>query len=471
MALLPSKAIRDLKERAEACLQASRIVLQRKACPFEQKSRKFCTWRLCLEQELGVPEQETCAIACGITTWIICSGVQTKSEALVRQAVELLKNLQRQQKDGGWTSVAPPPGEKEESLALDTHYALAALLDAGEDRQSESIDNGGQWLVRAANPKGGWGFLSFEYPQKDDISYVLPTSYAIRDLSRIYGPRNSVVRDTVDKALHWLVEECRRPTGAYGPRSEGDSESAVHTAAAIMAFTGAGQPPSLSHIKQSVDWLLENLAERNYIDEEGYILPARDKNGQIISGRMRRRISHVTFPEGFLLQGLVSGEADLLDARLLRLVSDLAIAQADGCWQCPARPHDERPIYAVMDGCLGLSTFVAEVDKKKDSLYLIADLRNLELSLQRLEKQVENLGEELGTLKRRTAILSPLATMIRNMKEYPLFYVLGGLTVGYLVTALKFIGFENPKFNVASGLLVLILVLIEVYIMYRRTKT
>lgn len=468
---ISSRAVREVKEHAEACLRTSETILRRKVCPFEQQGEKFCTWRLCLEQETGVPEQETCAIACGIITWIICGGEQAKNEPLVRQAAELLKYLQRQQGDGGWTSVTPPPGEEEESLVLDTYYALTALLDAGEDRQSESVDNGGQWLVKAANPKGGWSFLSFEHSQRDDISYVLPTCYAIQALSRIYGPRDVAVRDAVDKALRWLVEDCRRSTGAYGPRSGGDSESAVHTAAAIMTFTTVGQSPYPLHMKQSVDWLLANSAERNYIEEEGYILLARDKNGQIVPGRMRRRISHVTFPEGFILQGLVKGGADLLDPRLLKLVSDLVATQIDGCWQCLARPHDERPIYAVMDSCLGLSAFVAEVDKKKDTLDLSADLRNLESSLKSLMQEVKNLSEELDTIKRRTIILSPLAAMIRNMRKYPLYYMLGALAVGYLLAAIKFLGFGNPNLNIASGLLALILVFIEVYITYRRKKT
>ncbi len=465
MVLVTSDKVREITRQAEGCLRASEIVIRKKAKFFDEGKDRFCTWHLCLEQEIATPPKETCAIACGILISIICGGEQAKGEPEVRQGVDLLKKLQEQQGDGGWTSL-PRPDEKEDSLVLDTHYALRALLEAGEDKQSEAVQKAGQWLVRAANPKGGWGFLSFDYRQRDDISYVLPTCYAIRALSTIYGPRDIVVRDTIDKALYWLETDCRRSTGAYGPRSEGESKSAVHAAAALMAFIAAGQSPYSLHIKESVEWLLDNIDERDYVEEEGYILPDRDKDGGVVPDRIRRRINHVTFPEGFILQGLVSGGADLLDSRLLQLVSDLADVQKDGCWRCTQRPHDERPIYTVMDGCLGLRAFIAEVNKKKDTLDLSADVRNLASHLEGLREQIKSISEEIGTLKQRTAILSPLAGLIKNIKKYPLYSILVAVTIGYLIAAIKFYGFDTPALNIASGVLAIVLIAIQIYLTY-----
>lgn len=463
--VITSGTIRELRDKVIACLHACDVNIQTKAKRFEEEGEKFCTWNLALDRKREEVHQETCAIAAGIAILMNCQGEEAKGTAFVTEAVNLLRKTQ--QDDWGWTSTPPPPGQKGDSLVLDTCYALSSLLKAGEDVSSETVRRAIDWIIKAVNPKGGWGFLSFAYPQRDPNSYVLPTCYAIRALCLACDPRDIVVRDIMDRAYHWLKDECRRSTGAYGPRSEGESESAIHTAAVIMAFLAMGRSPYSLDIRESMNWLLNNLNERKFSEESNYEVPPRDQTGQIIPGYVGRSISHVTFPEGFLLQGLIEAKANLLEPKLLELVEYLVDTEDNSSWQCPNRPPEQRPIYAVMDACLALHAFLTEVDSKGNILDLIVDLRNLELRIGKSEEQINSISEEIKEVKQRTAILSPLSTLIRSVTRYWLFYVAGVL---FGVTGFGAFNFPDKTHAIYSGALATIALIIELYNIYSHKR-
>jgi len=462
------ESIRELKQKAEECLHSSETYIRKKVQWLDEGGQRYCIWPLGLEKDRIEAPEETCAIASAIIILTTCGGDAAKSDPLVQGGAALLEKLQ--QDDGGWPSIPPRSGEQEESLVLDTYFALKALLEAGRNQESPSVQRAVNWFIEATNPKdGAWGFLSFKYSQRDDNSYVLSTCYAIRALCLIYKQTDRRIRDTVGRSLQWLREECRDPDGSYGRSSKKGEHSAIHTASAIIALRNAGWSEYSLEIKTSIKWLLENLTEREHVSDN-YIIPLREAEKPI---RKKRDIYHITFPEGYILQGLIRGGAYLLDSRLLVLVKELIDRQKkEAHWQCINRAPEHQPIYAIMDACLGLQAFIEEVDKKKDFLDFAEPMMKMQADLDAQIQKIDSMASDLrlvkdgiSTLQKRTAVLKKFESLKKHLRKFAFSYIfLVSLVVYVLAGLFGYHQFEDLKTAGILGVIILLAALAQIFL-------
>jgi hypothetical protein len=467
------ESIRELKQKAEECLHSSDTYIRKKAQCLDEGGKRYCIWPLGLEKDRIDAPEETCAVACAVIILTTCGGEVAKSDSLVQAGAALLEKLQ--QDDGGWPSIPPSTGEQEESLTLDTFFALKALLEAGRNQKSLSVQRAANWFIEATNPKdGAWGFLSFKYSQRDDNSYVLSTCYAIRALCLIYKHTDRRIHDTVGRALQWLREECRNPDGSYGRSSKKGEHSAIHTASAIIALRNAGWSEYSLEIKASVKWLLENLNECEHVSDN-YVIPLREAEKPI---RKKRDIYHVTFPEGYILQGLIRGGAYLLDSKLLELVKELIDKQKkEAHWQCINRPPEHQPIYAIMDACLGLQAFIEEADKKKDFLDFAEPMMKMRADLDAQIQKIDSLASDFTIIKKdvqaiqkRTAVLKKFESLKRHLRKFAFSYIFLVSFVVYLFAGLLgYHHFKDLKTAGILGVITLFIALTQIFLAERLT--
>jgi hypothetical protein len=494
--------ISELSREAQTRLHVGGDLIRRSYVPVPFNGHQGAKWHLFLDHELNIVE--LCAVAGGI---IILRVTGERSDSpLLQQAIATLCRLQ--QKNGGWTSWVTRPEEvetssTEEPLTLDTFYALRAL-SLTELITSQNFWDGIEWLRRTSCSEGGWGFYAEGKP------FVLPTSYAIRILSKAYSTRpNVLLRDVIHRGLEWMVK-AQNHTQGWG-RAPGEESSSVHTALALMALMEAGLTRVSSEVVSGRDWLLDNSGDRSAIFDS-YEVPQRGEKGVITEAR----INHLNFPEGLIVQGLLAAETDLLDPRLLGVVGALLNLQdKDGYWKC-IHAAFKQPIYAIMDACLALQAFVRQVEDRRIFLELsehiqtlrihlgtladrsrevdaridgldssmarmLSEMANAGTSLQQAESRLatlERLQQKLDRMTQGLWLLSPVTAISRFCYQYRLFscllLLLTACGAGTLV-AWYFFGVKSRTFFAASfatnGVLLAINILTFFYQLYPRLRS
>lgn len=377
---LSAGTILELAYRAEDCLVHSNSLLkskvQRDGAPVAEAQ-----WALFLETQPSSTSIESCAVSLGGSA-LLATGERVDSE-IVQEAARLVARLQRA--DGGWTSFFPTL--EEESLTNEAFFAIPFLIKADPIKYHESIVKGIEWLVKIENPiNGGWGFFA------GDSSHVLSTSFAIRvitEWSRL-GNDHVTIRDTISRGLTWLTDS-QNDDGSWSvvPKQNG---SATQTSVALLALIAPGLFRHYSTpVTRGRNWLLDNLSNRDGV-VDNYKVPKRDVDGKVTG--FHRRISHVTFPEGIMLQALLLSGADLMDRRLLDLANGLIESQArDGSWKCGFVPY-EKPIYAVLDACLALSQFTTQVKESENTL----EIKEQIVAVGNRFTEFEHMNDTLATL-------------------------------------------------------------------------
>lgn len=456
--------IGELRDQASACLGLAADRIQKDA-RFVENDR-LCLWRLELDSESEVIPREACAVACGILALHSTVGSSPRVERMLVGARESLFDLQ--QDDGGWTSIQGGPEEIVDSLTLDTYFALQALLmDEGSPESDEKIRKGFEWLLDAVNPSGpGWGF----YKGATD-SRTLPTTYAIRTLRKRYGDADVRARDAVTSAVDWLLGDVKTPEGAWGQKP-GAPPSVVHTAATLMALDAAGFSPYSADMVQGRTWLLEHLDEKEQITEFDY--EVYRTNRRTSAREFHARISHTTFPEGFVLQSLMTAGTSILDERLLDLVHVLTTDQKkNGTWPCHERPSHSEPIYAVVDACLALRMFASRVAQQAALLEIVDPLRELTSRTTAMERKIQDIDEAISRSSQRIeqdvarfeeimGWMRPLIWFFRPLKRYPWILFLLGILAGD-VFAIFFL--EKPwALDVAGAIYAFGLASLQIYL-------
>lgn len=486
VASMEMESVRLLSQRAQEALTKAHGLIRSSVQPIDSFAQGAKKWYLFLDQRQE--HVETCGMAAALIILVTCG--EPIDSSLVEGAKITLKGLHL--KGSGWTSWVScledlESGRVDEALTLDTFYATRALLMADESSSSDPVAAGLRWLEQSFNHvEGGWGFFS------DDKAYTLPTSYAVRILVAGYGLHETPrVRDMIKRATEWLlICQQENEDGGWG-RCRGQPSSAVHTAAVLMSLMDAGWNRFSTPVIQGRNWLLSHTEDRLHIRDVCYV-PERDGERRII-GR-QRLIDHINFPEGLIAQGLLWAETNLLDPRLLSLISRLLDLQEGGAWQLPEAPASQ-PIYAIMDACLALDRFVTEikeaesvlevaetvqivqaglsrqvevqgaieerqqtleatVDELRNTLGQLQDeLQNIAPGLRSLRSDIQSFEKRIRWFEEGLTLLRPMMWISRMYRKYTLFSVLMTLLLLSVIVTLGVtltVGQESPLYSVAS---------------------
>jgi len=377
-----SESILELASRAEQSLVLANNLLKSSAKRDEIPEARISHWAIFLENVPSSTTVETCAVSIGGTA-LLMTGEGVDSD-IIQDVARLVARLQRE--DGGWTSFSP--SEEEESLTIEAFFALQFLMKVDPKKYEESIKCGIEWLVGLENPNtGGWGFYA------GDSSNILATSYSIRVIAewgRLHG-RNVIARDIINRGLTWLVN-CQNDDGSWSLVSH-QNGSAVQTAIALLALISPGLFRHYSKpVVRGRRWLLEHADNREDV-VNNYIVPKRDPEGEITG--FHRRISHVNFPQGIILQALLACGTDITDKSLLMQMRTLIDAQApDGSWKCHSVVY-EKPIYAILDACIAMNLFCLQVKNNERTLDIKENVLALNDRVEAIRTDQEKIRQRL----------------------------------------------------------------------------
>lgn len=399
-------AIQLVAERAQQALAEAGAFVRSHGVPLTVNDQPGRKWHLFAD--LPIDSTETCAISCAVAA-LLSIGDRPDS-SLVTEAMQTLLPLQLP--SGGWTSwvnnIDDVTEDPEEALIIDTYFALRAL-DMYGIAESEPFSRGIEWFRGVQDSAaGGWGFHPGGEP------HVLPTSMAVAALS-IRGRQNDpTVRDAVNRGVEWLLHHRGRNNEQGWRNRHGQPSSAAHTGWALRALTAAGYDRYSPPVVAAREWLLSHTKDRESIIDH-YVTPGRTSGGL---RRASRAITHISFPEGIIVHGLLSAGANLLDPRLLVAVEDLILAQErEGYWRCLHAPR-EQPIYAVMDACIALRLFVDVVQRHESILEVSERVQQHEATVAQLNTRVEALlAVSNTTLERITGVATTLEVVGRRLDE------------------------------------------------------
>jgi hypothetical protein len=478
-----TESILELANRAEDSLVRANTLIKSKVKIIE-KPETISYWALFLENP-PTSTVETCAISLGAST-LLMSGEGVES-SIIQNSAKLVAQLQRS--DGGWTSFSPT--EEEESLTIEAFFAIPFLVKANAEKYFDEIKKGVDWLIGIENPSGGWGFY------QEDSSHVLTTSYAIRALAewgRLQG--DVILRDVLNRGLNWLIER-QNEDGSWS-QIKNKPGSTIQTAVALLALTTTGLfRPYSKPVVQGRNWLLDHLENRDEI-VDNYIVPKRDVSGEIIG--FHRRISHVSFPDGTIIQALLACGTDLTDKRLIRLVRNLIDSQErDGSWKSEAVAY-EKPIFAVLDASIALRRFILQVKESERTLDIKENIlsidkriemiqieqeairRSIEETIIKQEKIMEKLANVEAYINTKDDTLQklrdfydglfwlqPLAFVGSWMRRYPLIAVLIIVFIVYIILRV-FFSINYDWIDIATAAVGVILLTIELVHYYRSRK-
>lgn len=477
-----AESILELANRAEESLVKANTLIKSKAKTIE-KPESISYWALFLENP-PTSTIETCAVSLGGASLLATGeGIETR---MVQNAAKLVSNLQRP--DGGWTSFTPT--EEEESLTIEAFFAIPFLLKVDHQTYLNTIKKGVEWLISIENDLGGWGF------HNGDNSHVVTTSYTVRILAEWVRFQNDMItRDAINRGLNWLIEQ-QNDDGAWS-KIKNKSGSSVQTAVALLALTSNGLfKPYSKPVVRGRNWLLSNLENREgFVDN--YIVPKRDNKGEIVG--FHRRISHVSYPEGTIIQALLACGTDLTDKRLIKLVRNiLDLQEHDGSWKSGGVAY-EKPIFSILDASIALRRFTLSVkdsertlDIKENVLAITKRIESIQieqesirvntqetsLNLEQIAAKLNNIENKIEkmekTLQQLTMFydglfwLKPFAFIGSWIKKYPLMALLTIIFIIYLTLRL-FFAINNNWMDIATATIGVILLAIEL-IHYYRTK-
>jgi hypothetical protein len=338
-------------------------------------------WKWDLFADEPTESVETCAISCAIIALSAAGGLD--ASLMVNESVRTLLRLQLP--SGGWTSWLTSlddlaDEDPEEALVVDTYFALSAL-NAVEMKGVEQFAQGIEWFCRVQDATtGGWGFYPGAPPQ------LLPTCMAIVSLAYHDTDNNSATRAVINRGVTWLLSHQgsgERP----GWSIRADVPSAVHTAWALQALSAAGLDSYSPPVVAAREWLLDNVADRGSLIDH-YVTP-----GLTLAGHRRasRAITHINFPEGIIVRGLLLAGTHILDPRLLAAVDQLVRDQRVGGYWCCVHAPKEQPIYALTDACVALRLFVDKVKTHESILEISEQILEHQVAVSRLAAHVETL--------------------------------------------------------------------------------
>ena len=481
------QSIVELANRAEKCLQLSASLVRSKAILFkDEDGTDFCRWELFLEQPPSRETIETCALSVGVLTLLACG--ERVDDPIIQGAMNLVEKLQLI--DGGWTSFSP---SEEESLTVEAFLALRALLRSGREKRSETISRGIDWLRLIENEvSGGWGFY------KGDKSYILTTSYAIRVVAEFYREKRQSIlaRDIINRGMNWILNQ--QIDNTYYVREKGGGPSAVQTSLALLALVAGGFTRYSSPVVNARNWLLEQVGEREGT-VEAYRVPKRAPDGSIQG--FHRRIAHVSFPEGTILQALLASGASLLDPRLLGCVENLLdLQEIDGSWKCYGVAY-EQPIWAVMDASIVISEFIQLVKSNEQFLEITEGIQGITKRFAQYESQQATLSQKLDSIEetlqqialtqkqmsstiqahdtnladlskfsKGLVFLKPIAFVVNLARRFPLLVTLVFVVVLWSLLRI-FAQISNMWLDIITGVLAATLLGMELYLYYRRKDT
>lgn len=182
----------------------------------------------------------------------LCKAGEDLSSDVIQDAIRWLEKVWHP--FGGWI---PTPGEGEIDVGA-TSWAIVALLEAGEQRDSEIIDKSVNWLKDNQRWDGGW---SIGWKGSSGRCYVGRTYDAMNALLKAGVSTDSEI---IQKGVEWLVkaQDLVIDAGGWGwgykPEKFGEVyvSGRENTAMAIMTLLDSGLDPEHWAIQRGIRWLV-----------------------------------------------------------------------------------------------------------------------------------------------------------------------------------------------------------------------
>jgi squalene cyclase len=182
-----------------------------------------------------------------------CRAGEDPSSDIIQNAVDWIKKMRHPY--GGWATI-PEIGNIEVEA---TSLAVVALLEAGEERNSEIIKDAVKWLKNNQCLDGGWGI---EWVGSSERSYITRTCDAMNALLKA---GESTESETIQKGMKWLLkaQDLVTEDGGWGwgyelekIGEEVNISSKENTAVAIMALLDSDVEPTHWAIQRGIRWLM-----------------------------------------------------------------------------------------------------------------------------------------------------------------------------------------------------------------------
>jgi hypothetical protein len=231
-----------------------------------------------------------------------------------------------------------------------TAWVVRALSVAGVRtvKSAEMVSHGAAWLERNQNTDFGWGSY------KGQPSRVFTTALAMLALAECGGSA-----EVIANARKWLNDAQSPNQPAWGPLP-GAPPSMLHTGIALMAQLAVHSSLPASALKQSVEWLLDNLTPSEFIEKsttvEEYDVPYW--HGSMMD-TFQNSLPHFAMPVA--LVALLRAGCDPFEPKIFQAAKAIIDAQECddigrvGTWELPRSPR--RPsIWAVWPFIAALTT-------------------------------------------------------------------------------------------------------------------
>jgi len=163
------------------------------------------------------------------------------------QAIDILKEIKASQGlDGSWGKP---------SIVNGTAYILYLLLEVGEPKGSEIIANAVKWLFSKQQNDGGWTEIIpppkyVEEVVKTDRSCTWITGHVVQALVKANIKEDSRVKSAVE-----YLKSCQNTDGGWAPWKGGKSTTSIMDYV-VKALIDYGEPKSSLCIRKAVKFLL-----------------------------------------------------------------------------------------------------------------------------------------------------------------------------------------------------------------------
>lgn len=205
----------------------------------------------------GILDPSCVNVTCSVVSILVNLDVDRKA-GVIQRASSWLK--ERQLSDGGWGEAEDCENRKQSKVyttpGLSTPWitalAISALINAGENRFSDTITKAIDYLLKRQNKDGGWSIISGERSESDG------TAFSISSLRAAGFSGESTM---IQKAVKFLVE-LQNKDGGWGwfgieSREPSDVKS---TERKIHALLDAGVDKGSRVVMKGVEFL---LSQRN----------------------------------------------------------------------------------------------------------------------------------------------------------------------------------------------------------------
>ena len=356
-------------------------------------------WSQYIEEQIKPPS--ITGTACILSSIIRC-GENKKSEIVSFSKNFIIKGANE---DGGWSK---PSLQKYYSLTLTTCQAIRALLDAEQPSTSSPIQKAIEWLLKAQNVDGGWGFLA-----KDKQSDVTATAYAMQALARVVSVYQEA-EEAIVRGQKWLIE-IRNPDNSWGRRKV-EHGTLSHTSHALEALLASGISHSVC--LPTCNWLIANYQNnRQFLDHYIVIFPNGDTE--------RLTWTHISCERALI--ALLKLNVSLSSVEVVECVNKILERQVNGTyWSVEVTPTPAAS-WAISEAVISLRLYI---DRLEHQGYAVA----LSSSISKLRKEIKELRERIIELESRipkASFKARIRKLLRFLKKpVPLLIIVTIILIG-----------------------------------------